>query len=225
MAIQDVHYLTEKTVSREILKEFNLIAIPSRQNQENIKRYFGVSPLRIKGSVVGEPKIHPESIAFEQDFNEFICYAFCSRVDIAKQSEISTVKALKVRLCTDIIADYGKGEVVLAGGSYIRGKNCVYVQAPENGGQLKQLKNNVDFCSAIAEIFMTAIDIQDDTLFGYVRSLYEKEAHNRNALILHDFDDLGILERSRDTLNRTQTEKEMFITACILLRKRRHYGS
>jgi hypothetical protein len=216
MAIQDVHYLTEKTVSREILKEFNLIAIPSRQNQENIKRYFGVSPLRIKGSVVGEPKIHPESIAFEQDFNEFICYAFCSRVDIAKQSEISTVKALKVRLCTDIIADYGKGEVVLAGGSYIRGKNCVYVQAPENGGQLKQLKNNVDFCSAIAEIFMTAIDIQDDTLFGYVRSLYEKEAHNRNALILHDFDDLGILERSRDTLNRTQSEKEMFITACIL---------
>ena len=217
IAIQDVHYLTEKTVSREILKEFNLIAIPSRQSQENIKRYFGVSPLKIKGSVVGEPKVHPDTIAFERDFNDFICYAFCSRVDIAKQSEISTVKALKVRLCTDIIADYGKGEVVLAGGSYIRGKNCIYVQAPENGGQLKQLKNNVDFCSAIAELFMTAIDIQDDTLFGYVRSLYEKEPHNRNALILHDFDDLGILERSRDTLNRTQSEKEMFLSACILL--------
>lgn len=217
VAIQDVHYLTEKTVSREILKEVNLIAIPSRQNQENIKHYFGVSSLRIKGSVVGEPKTHPESVAFEQDFNDFICYAFCSRVDIAKQSEISTVKALKVRLCTEIIANYGKGEVVLAGGSYIRGKNCVYVQAPENGGQLKQLKNNVDFCSAIAELFMTAIDIQDDTLFGYVRSLYEKEPHNRNALILHDFDDLGILERSRDTLNRTQSEKEMFLSACILL--------
>ena len=215
-AIQDVHYLTEKTVSREVLKEFNLIAIPSRQSQEKIKRYFGVSPLRIKGSVIGEPKIHQESVAFEQDFNDFICYAFCSRVDVAKQGEISTVKALKVRLCVDIVADYGKGEVILAGSSYIRGKNCVYVQAPENGGRLKQLKNNVDFCSAIAELFMTAIDIQDDTLFGYVRSLYEKEPHNRNALILHDFDDLGILERSRDILNRTQSEKEMFITACIL---------
>ena len=144
MAIQDVHYLTEKTVSREILKEFNLIAIPSRQNQENIKRYFGVSPLRIKGSVVGEPKIHPESIAFEQDFNEFICYAFCSRVDIAKQSEISTVKALKVRLCTDIIADYGKGEVVLAGGSYIRGKNCVYFRLLKMVS-IKTTEKKVDF--------------------------------------------------------------------------------
>lgn len=217
IAIKDVHYLTEKTVSREILKGFNLIAIPSRQSQENIKRYFGVSPLKIKGSVIGEPIIHPESVAFEQDFNDFICYAFCSRVDTAKQSEISTVKALRVRLCTHIVADYGKGEVILAESSYIRGKNCVYVQAPKSGGHLKQLKSNVDFCSAIAELFMTAIDIQDDTLFGYVRSLYEKEPHNRNALILHDFDDLGILERSRDVLNRTQSEKEMFLSACVLI--------
>lgn len=217
MAIKDVHYLNEKTVSREILKDFNLIDIPSRQNQENIKRYFGVSPLKIKGSVVGEPTIHPESVAFEQDFNDFICYAFCSRVDSAKQSEISTVKTLKVRLCTQIKADYGKGEVELAESSYIRGKNCVYVQAPRNGGNLKQLKSNVDFCSAIAELFTTAIDIQDDTLFGYVRSLYEKEPHNRNALILHDYDDLSILERSRDALNRTQSEKEMFLSACNLI--------
>jgi len=215
-AIKDVHYLTEKTVSREILKGFNLMAIPSRQSQENIKRYFGVSPLKIKGSVVGDPTIHPESVAFEQDFNDFICYAFCSRVDTAKQSEISTVKALRVRLCTHITVDYGKGEVVLADSSYIRGKNCVYVQTPRNSGHLKHLKSNVDFCSAIAELFLTAIDIQDDNLFGYVRSLYEKESHNRNALILHDFDDLSILERSRDTLNRTQSEKEMFLSACVL---------
>lgn len=216
-AIKDVHYLNEKTVSREILKDFNLIAIPSRQSQENIKRYFGVSPLKIKGSVIDEPKIHPESVAFEQDFNDFICYAFCSRVDNAKQSEISTIKSLKVRLCTTIKADYGKGEILITESSYIRGKNCVYVQAPRNGGNLKQLKSNVDFCSAIAELFMTVIDIQDDTLFGYVRSLYEKEPHNRNALILHDYDDLSILERSRDILNRTQSDKEMFLSTCVLI--------
>jgi len=215
--IKSVYYLTEKTVSREILKDFNLIAIPNRQSQENIKRYFGVSPLKIKGSVVGEPIIHPDSASFEQDFNDFICYAFCLRVDTAKQSEISTVKALRARLCTHINADYGKGEVVLGENSYIRGKNCVYVQAPIRCHNLKQLKSNVDFCSAISELFMTAIDIQDDTLYGYVRSLYEKEPHNRNAMILHDFDDLGVLERSRETLSRTQSEKEMFIAACILI--------
>lgn len=215
--IKSVFYLTEKTVSREILKDFNLVAIPSRQSQENIKRYLGVSHLRIKGSVVGEPIIHSDSTSFEQDFNDFICYAFCSRVDTAKQSEISTVKALQVRLCTHIDADYGKGEVVLGENSYIRGKNCIYVHAPISCHNLKQLKSNVDFCSTIAELFMTAIDIQDDTLYGYVRSLYEKEPHNRNALILHDFDDLGILERSREILSRTQSEKEMFIAACVLI--------
>ena len=215
--LHSVYYLTEKTVSREILKDFSLIAIPSRQSQENIKRYFGVSPLRIKGSVVGDPVIHSQSSSFEQDFNDFICYAFCSRVDAAKQSEISTVKALRVRLCTNLEADYGKGTVSLGENSYIRGKNCVYVQAPANCLTLKQLKSNVDFCSAIAELFMTAIDIQDENLYGYVRSLYEKEPHNRNALILHDFDDLSVLERAREALSRTQSTKEMFVSTCILI--------
>jgi len=215
--LQTVYYLTENTVSREILKDFRLIAIPSRQNQESIKRILGVSPLRIKGSVVGEPIIHSDSTSFEQDFYDFICYAFCSRVDTAKQSEISTVKALQVQLCTHIDADYGKGIVALGDNSYIRGKNCVYVQAPTNFHSLKQLKSNVGFCSAIAELFLTTIDIQDEKLYGYVRSLYEKEPHNRKALILHDFDDLSILKRSRETLSRTQSVKEMFIAACVLI--------
>lgn len=216
-AIQSVFYLTEKTVSRDILKDFMLIAIPARQSQENIKRYFGVSPLKIKGSVVGEPIVHPESLSFEQDFNDFICYAFCSRVDTAKQGEISTVKALRVRLCTHVDADYGKGKVVLGENSYIRGKNCVYVQAPAGCLNLQQLKSNVNFCSTIAELFMTTIGIQDDALYGSVRSLYEKAPHNRNALILHDFDDFDILERAREALKRTQSAKEMFVAACLLI--------
>lgn len=215
--ISEVHYLTEKTISHEILKDFNLIAIPNRQNQENIKKYFGVSTLKLKGSVVGEPTIHANNIEFEQDFKNYICYAFCSRLDIAKQSEISKVKSLRVCLCTHIVADYGKGEIILTENAYISEKNCIYIQAPHSGGILKQLKSNVDFCSSIAELFMTAIDIQDDTLYNFVRSLYEKENHNRNALILHDFDDLSILEKSRDILNRTQSEKEMFRTVCILI--------
>ncbi len=215
--ISDVKYLTEKTVSREILKGFNLIAIPSRQSKEKIKQYLGVESLKIKGSVIGEPVLHPLNDVFEKDFLDFICYAFCFRADVAKSSEISTVKGLKVRLCTKISADYGSGEILLAENSYIRGKNYVYIQAPASCDGIDKLKGDVEFCSAIAELFMTAIDIQDDTLFGYVRSLYEKSSVNRNALIVHDFDDLSVLEQSRELLHRTQTEKEMFIAACELI--------
>jgi len=215
--ISEVHYLTEKTVSKEILKGFELIAIPSRQSQENVKRYFGVPSLKLKQTVKGEPLIHPENNAFEQDYNDFLCYAFCRRVDIAKQSEISTLKSLRVQLCTHIEANYDDRCVILGENTYIRGKNIVYVQAPDHCSNIKQLKSNVDFCSSMAELFMSTIDIQDDTLFSYVRSLYEKEPRNRNALILHDFDDLSILERSREALNKTRSERESFVSACFLV--------
>ncbi len=218
--VTSVHYLTEKTVSREVLKPFNLIAIPSRQSQANIQQYFGVMPLKIKGSVVGSPILHLDNTAFEQDFYNFVIYAFCKRVDTAKQSEISAIKSLKVKLCTQIEADYGKGVVVLGENSYIRGSNCVYVQAPAYCRSLRTLKDDVNFCSMIAELFMTVVDIQDEGLYTYIRSLYEKEAHKRNALILRDYDDLSILERSREVLDRVQSTKEMFLTTCMLFSKK-----
>jgi len=212
--INEAQYLTEKTVSKEVSKNFNLIAIPSRQNQQIIKKYFGVNSLKLKGTIVGTPIIHKLDSEFVSDFNSFKIYAFCYRVRNAKQSEITTIKSLKVRLCDKIEANYSGEKVALDDYSFIRGNDGVYIKAPLGIDYIDQLRSDLNFCAAMAELITTTVDIQDDKLFLCLRSLYGQKDAGRQKLILQDFDDLGILASAKETLNLIQSRYEMFMTAC-----------
>ncbi|KAA6325444.1 hypothetical protein EZS27_025343, partial [termite gut metagenome] len=211
--LKNVYYLTEKTVSNEILKSFNLIAIPSRQNQKKIKEYFGVEPLKLKGSIVGQPVFHDSDGDFALDFTGFKLYAFCYRVSKAKQVEISAVKSLKVRLCNKIKADYGNGVVELDNYAFIRNDKEVYLKA-SSGKNMTQLKTDLGFCAAVAEIFTSTVDIQESELFICLRSLCGQHDSQRQKQILQDFDDLNVLTNAKEKLELTQTQHEMFLRAC-----------
>ncbi len=212
--INEVYYLTEKTVSKELLKNFNIIAIPSRQNQQIIKRYLGVSSLKLKGTIVDTPIIHKLDGEFGSDFNSFKVYAFCYRIRNAKQSEVTAIKSLKVRLCDKIEANYNEKIYTLDDYSFIRGNNGVYIKAPLAIDSLDQLRSDLNFCAAIAEIITTTVDIQDDKLYLCLRSLYGQKDSGRQKMILQDFDDLSVLSLSKKIIDLTQSKYEMFITAC-----------
>jgi len=212
--IQSALYLTEKTVSKEILKNFNLIAIPSRQSQETIKKYFDVNSIKLKGTIVGTPSIHTLDSEFVEDFNSFKVYAFCYRTRNAKQSEITSIKSIRVRLCDTIEANYGGEKVALDDYSFIRGNDGVYVKAPAGMYNMEQLRNDLSFCAAMAEVITSTVDIQDDKLFQCLRSLYGQQDSGRQKLILQDFDDLGVLAASKEALDLIQSRQEMFLTAC-----------
>jgi len=212
--IHSALYLTEKTVSKEVLKNFNLIAIPSRQSQEIIKKYLGIKSIKLKGTIVGIPAIHMLDSEFVADFNSFKVYSFCYRIRNAKQSEITTIKSLKVRLCDTIEANYVGEKVALDDYSFIRGNNGVYVKAPAGMYNIEQLRNDLSFCAAMAEVMASTVDIQDDKLFLCLRSLYGQKDSGRQKLILQDFDDLEVLAASKETLDHIQSRQEMFMTAC-----------
>lgn len=212
--IKSALYLTEKTVSKEVLKNFKLIAIPSRQNQEIIKRYFGVNSIKIKGTIVGTPVIHNLDSEFVEDFNSFKVYAFCYRIRNAKQGEITSIKSIKVRLCNTIEANYETERVALDDYSFIRGNDAVYVKAPVGVSNMEMLRNDLGFCAAMADIITSTVDIQDDRLFQCLRSLYGQKDVGRQKLILQDLDDLGVLVASKETLEHIQSQQEMFLTAC-----------
>lgn len=212
--IKSVLYLTEKTVSKEVLKKFNLIAIPSRQNQEIIKKYLGVSPIKLKGTIVGIPAIHVLDKEFVTDFSSFKVFSFCYRIRNAKQGEITSIKSLKVRLCDTIIANYGNEEVTLDEYSFIRGNDSVFVKSPARICNMEMLRNDLGFCATMAEIITSTVDIQDDKLFQCLRSLYGQKDAGRQKLILQDFDDLEVLTASKETLDHNQTRQEMFLNAC-----------
>ncbi|MDF2609659.1 MAG: hypothetical protein K0R92_1133 [Lachnospiraceae bacterium] len=212
--IHSALYLTEKTVSKEVLKNFNLIAIPSRQSQETIKKYLGVKSIKLKGTIVGTPSFHTLDSEFVADFNSFKVYAFCYRIRNAKQSEIASIKSIKVRLCDTIEANYNGEKVVLDDYSFIRGNESVYIKSPVGMYNMEQLRSDLNFCATMAEVITSTVDIQDDKLFLCLRSLYGQKDSGRQKLILQDFDDLEVLAASKETLDHIQSRQEMFLTAC-----------
>jgi len=212
--INQAYYLTERTVSGEVIRDFNIIAIPNRLSQDTIKEYFGVESLKLKGKIVGSPVLHACDRIFCEGWSNFKVYAFCYRIDIAKTPEISSVKSLKVRLCSEIIADYGKGSVHLGNYSFLKGNKEVYLKVPGDKATFDQLRADMDFCAAIAEVFVSTIDIQDETLYSRLRSLFGHRDSERQKMILQDNDDINILTRTKEILEHTQTKKEMFLTTC-----------
>lgn len=212
--IHEAQYLTEKTVSKEVLKNFNLIAIPSRQNQEIIKKYLGVKSIKLKGTIVGNPNIHKLDSEFISDFNNFKVYAFCYRIRNAKQSEITSIKSIRVRLCEKIEANYSGEKIDLDDYSFIRGNDGVYIKAPTGMNNMDQLRSDLNFSATMAEVITSTVDIQDDKLFLCLRSLYGQKDSGRQKLILQDFDELGVLASAKETLDLIQSRQEMFMTAC-----------
>jgi hypothetical protein len=213
--IDDVWYMTEKGASDAVLKDYNLIAISSRQSQENILKYFGVKSLKLKGRIVDTPSIHSLNQVFASDFYNFKKYAFCYRLNNAKQPEIYATKALKVILCETITANYDKGNVYLSDYDFIRGNDgSIYVKIPLKIQTIDDARMDLEFCAAIAEIFTSAIDIHDENLFTCLRSLYGQREAGRQKMIRQDFDDLHILTEAANLLEHTQSRRDKFLSAC-----------
>jgi hypothetical protein len=205
LPIREVYYLSEKTVSSEVLHGFNIIAIPSRRSMQTIEKYLGVKPLRLKVKIEGVPTYHALDHDFGADFSSFKTFALCYRMKNAKQGEVSLLKSLKVRLCSKIAANYGNGTVELGNYAYIKGENGeVYLKAPNNIKEISALKSDLDFCAVAAEIITSTSDIQDGELYGY-------EESNRRKVLIQDFDSLDILTEARETLNFMQSRKELFL--------------
>ena len=213
VSIKETYYLREKTVSREVLRNFNIVDIPNRQSKETIEAYLGVKPFPLKGKIEGTPVYHKLDHDFIQDFKNYIIYALCYR--IKNTDEIYKFKSLKIRLCENIIANYGDTTDNLRPYAYIKGlNNEVCLKAPPNIKDIPQLKADLDFCASIAEIVTSTIDIQEATLFSRLRELYNYDEVNRRKVLLQEYDGFDILLEARDIFNYTQSQKEQFISAC-----------
>lgn len=211
--IQETYYLTEKTVCEKILKNYNLIAIPHRQSMKTIEHCLGIKPLRIKGSIVGEPVLHSVNKDFSVDFNDYKLTAFCYRRSTAQTAEKSMFKSLDVRLCSKIEVNYSQQVTQLSDYEYISERtNLVYLKVPENYSKVSDLKMEISFCGAIAGILTSACDIQDKALFATFRDLYSRNQKSRREIITQDFDDIDALTEAKSILNYIQSKSEAFIS-------------
>lgn len=221
--IGDVRYLLEN-ISNALQKRFKLIDIHFRQHSELIKEYFGVLPLSVKGEIEGIPELHPSNAEFKADFREFLPYALCKRLKqlesegAVKQESYENLAAklknIDVDICKKALVKYGEECFELEENTFLIANDKIYLCAPKNCNCLAALKQNIKFCSAIAEIFRSRSGSQDDSVYSFVRTAFGCTPDQRNELILEDFGSLEALERPRDLLQMTATIKERFIAAC-----------
>ena len=203
-------YLDGKSICEKIANTYNLIEIPKRQNSAKVKRLLGVEKLSIKGEVVGNPEIHPENAAFQRDFRTYKPVAFCYRIDNATKDETKRFSELDIVLCTDLNAKYADKVIALDDYDYILKDNkTFYLKVPKSLNRLDEMKHNVTFAAAIANVLCSYIDVS--TNFAAFRELYGASDFSRKELIQQIFEDDEVCERAKNELNYSENTKEEFI--------------
>ena len=208
--IQDSWYLDGKNICEKIANNYNLIEIPKRQSSTKIKRLLGVDKLSLKGEVVGTPETHPENMTFQRDFNLYKPMAFCYRLDNATKDEAKRFSELEIILCLNLTARYTDKEIELDDYDFIlKDSKCFYLKVPRTLKSLDEMKRNVSFAAAIANVMCSFIDVTES--FASFRELYGANDSSRKELINQIFEDNEILERAKIELNYSEDTKEEFI--------------
>lgn len=208
--IKDSWYLDGKSICDKIANTYNLIEIPKRQNSTRIKRLLGVEKLILKGEVIGTPEIHPENLMFQKDFVNYKPMAFCYRLDSATKDEARRFSELDIILCTDLRAKYTGKEIELDEYDFIlRDSKTFYLKIPKALKSLDEMKRNVSFSAAIANVLCSFIDVSET--FASFRELYGANDSSRKELLNQIFEDDTILDRAKVELNYSEDTKEEFI--------------
>ena len=203
-------YLDGKSICDKIANTYNLIEIPKRQNSSRIKRLLGVEKLILKGEVIGNPEIHPENMLFQRDFINYKPMAFCYRLDSATKDEARRFSELDIILCTELRAKYTGKEIELDEYDFIlRDSKTFYLKIPKTLKSLDEMKRNVTFSAAIANVMCSFIDVSES--FASFRELYGANDYSRKELLHQIFEDDTILDRAKVELNYSEDTREEFI--------------
>ncbi len=166
------------------------------------------------------PPLHLLNGKFEQEIESFKPYIYVFRQDKdTTGKEKSLIKDVRFKLVTDLNVIFEreseKNEFSLSAYEYLylQKNRIVYIKTPEYLDDERKLKEDVNFCSTIAEAFSALIDVDEQR--QQIRELYSKSASSRDDIIRTEFDDkkLERLLLAREKLGITNDPKIHFWSA------------
>jgi hypothetical protein len=220
-----VFYVNDKHLGESVINQFFTIAMDRRRGKDKILGLFGVAPLeKVDITLSKTPLFHNANSSFVLDINQFKPYVYALRQladtgkerTAIKQAKFSLVTELQVKLVKDAVthhlffADY---EFL-----YLPDNHMVYLRAPANEQNLDDLKEDIHFCSAVAEVFSAIIDV--DAQRQQIRELYSKSPFGRDLILTAEQDDpqLRKLASARTALDIVIDRKNDFwraFTRCL----------
>jgi hypothetical protein len=196
LPVKSVYYVENLTFCKEIINRFPVVQIDRRSGKDRVKDIFGVMPLEdIEFSLTQIPEVHILNNIFSRALDSFKPYILVFR--LGKQSfktELNNLKKLRIVLCTHIQAAYefmGTKENLHLNRYehiYIAKENTAYMLLDsEKHLKLDDLKNDIDFCEALAEILIGILKVGENR--KDYRELFPKDKLQRDLIISNDFDD------------------------------------
>jgi hypothetical protein len=196
LPVKNVYYVENLTFCKEIINRFPVVQIDRRSGKERVKDIYGVVPLEdIEFSLTQIPEVHILNNVFSRALDSFKPYILVFR--LGKQSfktELNNLKKLRIVLCTHIQAAYefmGTRENLHLNSYehiYIAKENTAYMLLKTGKYlELNDLKNDIDFCEALAEILIGILKVGENR--KDYRELFPKDKSQRDLIISNDFDD------------------------------------
>ena len=195
---RSVFYVDNKRYGESIISQFHTIAIERRKNQDKIKKVFGVKPLKgLKLSLAGSPDFHNLNEIFEQEIEFFKPYVYVFRQDRdTTGKEKNFIKDVRLKLVTDLNVllerENEKTAFKLSFYEYLYlpENKIIYIRTPEHLDDERKLKDDINFCSTIAEAFSALIDV--DAQRQQIRELFSKSLSSRDDIIRTELDDINL---------------------------------
>lgn len=190
-----VFYVDSKRYGESIISQFNTIVIERRRSREKIEKVFGVKPLKgLRLSLANNPTLHYLNGKFEQEIESFKPYVYVFRQDMdTTGKEKNLIKDVRFKLVTDLNVllerenEKTAFSLSLYEYLYLAKNKIVYIRTPEYLDDERKLKEDINFCSTIAEAFSALIDV--DAQRQQIRELFSKSASIRDDIIRAELDD------------------------------------
>ena len=215
--VQEAWYVNDKRLGESIIRQFEVIEIDRRRGKEKIRKLFNVKPLeKIKLRLSSDPAPNPISPLFEQDLESFKPYVYVLRQEADSGSEKNVIKEIRFKLVSNIEVTMAKNETEIHikledfEYFYLRERSIIYIKTPLYLDSIDKLKQDVSFCSSIAEAFSALLDV--DAQRQQIRELFSKSLSGRNDILRSELDDINLekLARAREKLGITNSPKIEF---------------
>lgn len=218
-----VFYVDNKRYGESVINQFFTIEVDRRRGRSRIKKIFGVKPIEnLRLNLCNEPIFHILNGKFEQEIEAFKPYVYVFRQDLdTTGKEKNLIKDIKFKLVTELIVllerENEKLEFDLSYYDYLylSQNNTIFIKTPEYLNDENKLKEDVNFCSTIAEAFSALIDV--DAQRQQIRELFSKSASYRDDIIRTELDDenLNKLILAKEKLGIVNDPKIQFWNAFI----------
>jgi Domain of unknown function (DUF3883) len=215
--VKEVYYVNDKRYGETIIKQFNTIEIDRRRGKDKIKQLFGIEPLdNIKLDLIDAPVFHPLNSFFESEMERFKPYVYVFRKEVDGGSEKNTIKDLKFKLVTELNLNLSKDNKVESLNLneyeyfYLKSRATVFIRISNIIKNIQNLKDDIPFCTAIAESFTTILDV--DSQRQQIRELFSKPDNSRDELLRAELEDNNLqkLNEARNVLGITNNPKLEF---------------